>query len=63
VDGHDLIELGFEPGPPLGTALRELLHEVVEDPRRNTREQLLARAADLRPDDGSARRGAEAREA
>jgi tRNA nucleotidyltransferase (CCA-adding enzyme) len=44
VDGGDLIELGFEPGPALGRTLQELLHDVVEDPSLNTRDALLARA-------------------
>jgi tRNA nucleotidyltransferase (CCA-adding enzyme) len=47
VDGHDLIELGFAPGPRLGETLRKLLHEVVEDPSLNTRRRLLARARAL----------------
>ena len=49
VDGTDLIELGYQPGPALGRALRELLHEVVERPELNERETLLARAEELRP--------------
>jgi tRNA nucleotidyltransferase/poly(A) polymerase len=44
VDGSDLIELGYAPGPELGRALRELLHDVVDDPARNTRDALLERA-------------------
>jgi putative nucleotidyltransferase with HDIG domain len=44
VDGDDLIEAGFEPGPELGRALEELLDVVVEEPELNTREELLARA-------------------
>jgi tRNA nucleotidyltransferase (CCA-adding enzyme) len=44
VDGRDLIELGFRPGPELGRALHELLRDVVDDPERNTREALLERA-------------------
>jgi tRNA nucleotidyltransferase/poly(A) polymerase len=44
VDGSDLIALGFEESPALGRALRILLDEVIEDPARNTRETLLARA-------------------
>jgi tRNA nucleotidyltransferase/poly(A) polymerase len=44
VNGSDLIEVGFRPGPELGRALHELLHEVVDDPRRNTRDALLRRA-------------------
>ncbi|MDX6424848.1 MAG: hypothetical protein QOD52_253, partial [Gaiellaceae bacterium] len=45
VDGNDLIELGLAPGPELGEVLRTLLHDVVEDPARNTRDELLRRAA------------------
>jgi tRNA nucleotidyltransferase (CCA-adding enzyme) len=44
VNGDDLIELGLEPGPDLGRVLRELLHDVVDDPALNTREELLRRA-------------------
>ena len=47
VDGRDLIELGFAEGPQLGQTLRTLLDEVVEEPERNEREQLLARAKEL----------------
>lgn len=44
VDGNDLIELGFRPGPELGRLLRDLLHDVVEDPSRNSRDVLLGLA-------------------
>jgi tRNA nucleotidyltransferase (CCA-adding enzyme) len=44
VDGNDLIGLGVKPGPELGQILRDLLHEVVDDPSRNTRPALLRRA-------------------
>jgi tRNA nucleotidyltransferase (CCA-adding enzyme) len=44
VDGTDLIELGYRPGPELGRTLAELLDEVVDDPSLNRREVLLARA-------------------
>ncbi|HXY16829.1 MAG TPA: HD domain-containing protein [Gaiellaceae bacterium] len=47
IDGHDLLELGFRPGPRLGQALHELLEMVVDDPARNTREALLAAARRL----------------
>ena len=47
VDGDDLIALGFQPGPALGRALQELLEAVVDDPGRNTRDQLLAVARRL----------------
>ena len=44
VDGNDLIELGFKPGPDLGHVLRDLLRDVVDDPAQNTRAALLKRA-------------------
>jgi tRNA nucleotidyltransferase (CCA-adding enzyme) len=47
VDGTDLIELGFAPGPELGHALQALLHDVVEDPSLNTRDELRRRAEKL----------------
>ena len=47
VDGSDLIAVGFSEGPALGEALQTLLAEVVEDPSRNGREQLLRRAEEL----------------
>ncbi|MGH7700884.1 MAG: CCA tRNA nucleotidyltransferase [Gemmatimonadales bacterium] len=43
VDGDDLIAAGVRPGPDVGAALRRLLADVLEDPRRNTREYLLSR--------------------
>jgi tRNA nucleotidyltransferase (CCA-adding enzyme) len=47
VDGNDLIELGFRPGPDLGHALQKLLQEVVRDPSLNTRDELTQRARAL----------------
>ncbi|MDQ3066203.1 MAG: HD domain-containing protein [Actinomycetota bacterium] len=47
IDGADLIEAGFEEGPALGRVLHTLLGEVVEDPERNRREELLSRAREL----------------
>ena len=47
VDGNDLIELGYVPGPELGRALQELLAEVVDEPGRNSRALLLGRAKEL----------------
>jgi len=44
VDGRDLIELGYRPGPDLGRVLHDLLREVVDDPAKNERGQLLRRA-------------------
>ena len=47
VDGTDLIEIGYRPGPELGKALAGLLDAVVEEPSLNRRETLLARAEEL----------------
>jgi tRNA nucleotidyltransferase (CCA-adding enzyme) len=48
VTGKDLLgELGLRPGPLLGILLRQLLDEVLEDPARNTKPQLLRRAREL----------------
>ena len=45
IDGDDLqAELGLKAGPELGALLDRLLESVVNDPRRNTRERLLADA-------------------
>jgi tRNA nucleotidyltransferase (CCA-adding enzyme) len=48
VDGDDLIAAGFPAGPQLGRVLDELLDAVVDDPALNTRDELLARAKELR---------------
>lgn len=47
IDGGDLIELGFRPGAKLGAVLRTLLDEVIAQPQRNSREELLRRAREL----------------
>lgn len=44
VTGEDLIGLGMKPGRKLGETLQQLLELVLEEPRRNTREILLAEA-------------------
>ncbi len=44
VNGRDLIALGHKPGRSLQTTLDRLLGEVMDDPARNTREELLAMA-------------------
>jgi tRNA nucleotidyltransferase/poly(A) polymerase len=50
VDGEDLQREGIARGPALGKILRRLLEWVVEEPARNTRDQLLARAGNLAQD-------------
>ena len=47
IDGEDLMALGVEPGPALGAALKSLLGMVLEDPTRNTREQLVSASRSL----------------
>jgi tRNA nucleotidyltransferase (CCA-adding enzyme) len=47
IDGEDLQHAGVAPGPQIGQILRMLLELVVEDPARNTRELLMARASEL----------------
>jgi len=47
VNGVDLQRVGIPPGPRLGWTLRRLLEDVLQDPARNVREPLLARAVVL----------------
>jgi len=42
VNGNDLIAAGLRAGPEIGETLERLLGEVLDDPRRNTRDYLLA---------------------
>lgn len=52
VNGHDLMqEVHLEPGPKIGAILDVLLAEVIEDPLKNTKEQLLDRAKELKDND------------
>jgi tRNA nucleotidyltransferase (CCA-adding enzyme) len=47
ISGDDLVSAGFSPGPDLGRVLADLLDRVLEDPRLNSREALLALAKEL----------------
>lgn len=47
VDGDDLRQAGFAPGPQLGKLLSSLLDQVIDNPALNTREQLLSAAKRL----------------
>jgi tRNA nucleotidyltransferase (CCA-adding enzyme) len=47
VDGDDLRQAGIAPGPGLGKILTALLDMVLDDPRLNAREKLLAEARRL----------------
>ena len=43
VNGNDLIAAGVRAGPDVGETLERLLGEVLDEPTRNTKDQLLAR--------------------
>ena len=43
VSGDDLLAAGVRAGPEVGETLHRLLDEVLEDPKRNTRDHLLSR--------------------
>jgi poly(A) polymerase/tRNA nucleotidyltransferase (CCA-adding enzyme) len=48
IDGNIMItELGFKPGPRMGWTLHALLEEVLDDPKKNTREYLDKRVGEL----------------
>ncbi|OGZ97012.1 MAG: hypothetical protein A3J10_04265 [Candidatus Sungbacteria bacterium RIFCSPLOWO2_02_FULL_54_10] len=48
VNGGDVMQvLGSEPGPTIGRVLEVLLQEVIDDPAKNNREQLMARIGEL----------------
>ena len=47
VTGDDLVGAGVPPGKGMGELLRRLLDEVLDEPWRNTRDHLLARAREV----------------
>ena len=48
IDGEDLMkELGIAPGPKVGLILNSLLAEVIDDPIKNTKENLIKRVHEL----------------
>ncbi len=47
ISGHDLMEMGLEPGPIFSTILDQLLEEVLDEPSRNNRQWLLERALEF----------------
>ena len=59
VDGEDLQSAGIARGPVLGKILRALVDWVVEQPQRNTRDQLLEHAARLGAEFGQSSSDAE----
>ena len=46
VDGNDLLEIGIETAPEMGSLLGSLLDQVIVDPQLNTKQQLLNRVKD-----------------
>jgi tRNA nucleotidyltransferase (CCA-adding enzyme) len=48
INGRDLMKLGFKPNQQLGETLHELLDIVLEDPKKNKKEQLLMLAKQMR---------------
>ncbi|HRY52834.1 MAG TPA: HD domain-containing protein [Candidatus Portnoybacteria bacterium] len=52
INGHDLMStLQIKPGPKIGAILDVLLAEVIEEPTKNTKEKLSARAGELDKED------------
>ncbi len=41
INGHDLITIGYQQGPELGDALKRCLEYVIENPEKNTKDDLL----------------------
>ena len=51
VDGHDLMELGYEPGPKLGQVVQVLLQQVVDETLPNEKDTLLQAAKDMQKEE------------
>ncbi|MGI5897857.1 MAG: CCA tRNA nucleotidyltransferase [Candidatus Dojkabacteria bacterium] len=47
INGDDLVQLGIERGPVMGTILKELLDLVLDDPLMNTKEKLSEKALEI----------------
>jgi tRNA nucleotidyltransferase (CCA-adding enzyme) len=47
VNGHDVIKIVGGAGPKVGNILNALLEEVLDDPKKNTRDNMLKRVKDL----------------
>ena len=47
INGKELIALGMQPGPKIGMVLNSLLDIVLDDPEKNTRDELLAIAKEM----------------
>ncbi len=51
INGYDLIQMGFTPGPDIGYILRGLLEMVIREPEKNLKEILLGLANDWMHED------------
>lgn len=49
INGKDLIDAGYPPGKELGELLTRLLEAVLEEPEKNTKEELLKYAKQIKP--------------
>jgi putative nucleotidyltransferase with HDIG domain len=47
INGHDLIKMDIPEGPTLGKVLSQLVERVLDDPKLNTKEQLVAIVKDI----------------
>ena len=47
INGHDLLELGFAPGPKLGQAMQAILQLVIEETIPNEKQALLEKAKEM----------------
>lgn len=47
VNGHDIMALGIKEGPGVGKIIKQLIELVLDDPKLNTKEQLLAIARQI----------------
>ena len=47
INGHDLMDIGIPEGRELGSLIKALVEVVLDDPELNTREHLLALAAQM----------------
>jgi len=48
IDGFDLIEIGYKPGPDVGKTLEILLQKVIDDPNLNKKDKLVNLAKEMR---------------
>ena len=47
VNGRELLAIGIKQGPAIGAIMQKLLHEVVDEPKKNQKNVLLAEAEEM----------------